>query len=649
MQAGTGAPDMALPWYGEESPQVSIIVLNFNKAHLTIACLKSIWAFTQGYRYEIIVVDNGSQLEDFKALSAFTGRYKLLRLGLNRFFGEGNNIGAETAAGEFVLFMNNDVIVTPNWLQPLMDAFNDHADCGVAGPKFVYPDNRLQECGAMLDDEGGALQIGQFQDSDSPRFNVGREVDYVSAAAALMRKTTFEDALGFDLLYEPAYYEDADLCLKVNRLGFKTYFVPESCVIHYANATTSDPTHGLQLNNILAINRDKFVGRWSGYLKTRRHDGGTTLPIMPPVIEGSERDGRPTAAVFTPFSIALEEDERFLLATAELLILKGYQVCLVLPEKYSYLRITKIAAILGLSLQGLSIATVQEFEAQPSVDVFVAMGNEITPSIKAMGRESFYYCRFPFLCAPDENDLRLEWMSKYQAIIVGSDFIREVVEKRCSEYSLPNRAVHVINPPAQMYPFGMGESRSRSIVSVGRFYSGERCEQQNRLIKAFRRLYESDAQAELHLLCSVGPKPQHREFLVECRRLAEDLPVYFHIDATHDLLEQVYKTASVYWHGAGFGVDAAAQPEQCEYFGVSVVDAMSAGLIPLVAGNGGPAHIVRHGWSGFCYESEAGLVDLTRKIFDYLGLMDEMRKNAHIRALDFSREAFVVRWQTLLS
>ena len=107
-------------WYREDAPAVSLIILNFNKSHLTAECLRSVWRHTEGYPYEIVVVDNGSDTEDFAALTAISGPFRLVRLQTNRFFGEGNNIGAESARADLVCFMNNDIIVTPHWLEPLM-------------------------------------------------------------------------------------------------------------------------------------------------------------------------------------------------------------------------------------------------------------------------------------------------------------------------------------------------------------------------------------------------------------------------------------------------------------------------------------------------------------------------------------------------
>jgi GT2 family glycosyltransferase/glycosyltransferase involved in cell wall biosynthesis len=598
-------------WYSENTPQVSIVILNFNKVHLTIDCLQSIWEHTCGYYYEVIVVDNGSQPDDFQVLSAFEGAYKLLRLDVNRYFGEGNNIGAELAMGEFLLFMNNDVVVTPNWLPPLMGAFHDHPNCGAAGPKFVYPNGLLQEAGALLDEEGSSIQIGIFQDPESPRFNCGRVVDYVSAAAVLLRKKIFEKVLGFDFIYEPGYYEDVDLCLKIGQLGLNTYYVPEASVIHHANATTADPKNGfgLHLNHIGAINREKFVQRWGDYLKTGRHHD--PIPTSPLIINEAQLGKKLTAAVFTPYNMVPGGGERYLLATAEVLIQDGYQVWLVTPEKYSYLRITKIAAILGLNLQGLGITTLTVAEAMPRFDIFVAMGNEIAAPVKALGERNFYCCQFPSPCTQNEINQRPSWMADYEAFIVYSDFVKNHLIEQLVRYGIPNQAIHIINPPVDMQAFDLDIPRS-GIISVGRFFTGGHCKQHDFLIRAFRKLYESGIRSELHLVGSLHPEPQHREYFLECQRLAQGLPVHFHVDASPNTLAKLYASSFIYWHGAGFGVDATVEPEKCERFGLSVVEAMSAGVISLVVNNGGPAIIIQDNWNGYCYDTEDRLIELTQ-------------------------------------
>lgn len=636
----------AMSWYSPEAPQVSIVVLNFNKAKLTIDCLQSLWEYTQGYRYEIIVVDNGSRPDEFAILSDFKGCYKLLRLDVNRYFGEGNNIGAEAAKGEFVVFMNNDVTVTSNWLPPLMEPFDKHSDCGATGPKFLYPNGMLQEAGALMDEHGGSVQIGKFQDPKLPQFNLGRTVDYVSAATVVMRKEKFEEILGFDFIYEPAYYEDVDLCLKLGQIGLKTYYIPESCVVHHENATTADPRNSALLNNIVAVNQKKFVARWDQFLKT-----GVHLDFHPndfPVIRPATTAGARTAAIYTPYNINPGGGERYLLSIAEALIGAGYQTWLVTPERYSLLRITKVAGIFGLQLQGLAIITTDEAEAMQPFDVFVAMANEIAPPIAALGKKSFYCCQFPFPCSDQELERRRPWLEGFDAYILYSEFVEVNIHKQLRLHKFPEMPTHIIRPPVDMLQVS-GEKKRGSIISVGRFFTGGHCKQQHMLIVAFRRLIEMGIDAELHLVGSLPSESQHREYFVECQRLAQGLPVHFHVDAATEVLVDLYAEASVYWHGGGYGVDTDVAPEKCEHFGISVVEAMSAGVIPVVVNNGGPAISVQHGISGFCYDTENELIEHTMTIlFGEDDKIAQMRECAQVRAQDYSKEVFSASFSEFL-
>ena len=107
-------------WYDAKSPEVSIIVLNFNKGDLTRECLNHIVANTTGRRYEVVIVDNGSDHAETQKLSGLDFEFKLVMLPVNRYFGEGNNIGVEASRGRYLVFLNNHAFVTPNWLEPLI-------------------------------------------------------------------------------------------------------------------------------------------------------------------------------------------------------------------------------------------------------------------------------------------------------------------------------------------------------------------------------------------------------------------------------------------------------------------------------------------------------------------------------------------------
>lgn len=96
-------------------------------------------------------------------------------------------------------------------------------------------------------------------------------------------------------------------------------------------------------------------------------------------------------------------------------------------------------------------------------------------------------------------------------------------------------------------------------------------------------------------------------------------------------------------------MDATVDPEKCEHFGISIIEAMSAGVIPLVVNNGGPAIIIQDNWNGYCYDTEDRLIELTREIFlQPEPELSEMRERARISAGEFSKESFTECWQNLL-
>lgn len=600
--------ELACQWYDERTPTVSIIILNWNKSELTRQCLTAVWRHTGGFRYEIIVLDNGSRAEELAALENIVGRFRLIRLPCNRFFGEGNNIAAEQALGSYIVFLNNDAFVTCNWLPPLIQVFQDCNDSGVVGPKFVYPDGRMQEAGAMLDSQGYAVQLGKFGDANDPRYRTQTSVHYVSAACSVIKLEIFKQVLGFDLMWDPGYYEDSDLCSKVAQLGLKTYYCPTSTVVHVENATSSDSTHGLKLNNIVSINRLKFVERWSGYLQ-----GGDGPPPLgripfPAYLDGQKNRRR--ICLYTPYDLLPGGGEMYLLSVAAALSQHNL-VTLVTPAAYSRLRLLTMGRELNLDLDQVHLRTLDQVSQDQPFDLCVAMGNEIVPSLKGLGRRNLYMCQFPFPIGVEEVARRRAFWDEYEAVIVNSAFTKGHALAAMEQFKLPSKLVHVMTPPVQLID-PPTKPKEALILGVGRFFAGGHCKRHDVMIQAFRRLIETtESDVQLHLAGALHPQPQHRDYLLHLQDLAGTLPVVFHLNISRADLIGLYRRALVYWHATGIDVDPIGEPEKCEHFGITVVEAMSAACIPIVPNRGGPAGIVRHGITGFHYGSEAELAAMT--------------------------------------
>ena len=256
-------------------PELSIVIVNFNKAHLTLKSVKSVLAAAITVHFEIIVVDNGSEQLDYEILKDATQTFRLLRVEQNVFFGPGCNKGAEAALGEFILFLNNDAFLPPGTVESLLEAFAEKPDCGAAGPVFYYPDGRLQEAGASVNADGLPRQRGKgdpwFRVEALPRFDV---VDYVSGACLMMRRSMFHELGGFDGLYAPAYYEDTDLCFKLTTHDLKVYLATHAKCVHIEGVSSAGLPSFDSLRVRTAVQRKRFVSRWGKILRERTERSG---------------------------------------------------------------------------------------------------------------------------------------------------------------------------------------------------------------------------------------------------------------------------------------------------------------------------------------------------------------------------------------
>ncbi len=211
--------------------------------------------------YEVLVVDNGGA--DKRPLPA-DAMVELLRNRDNIGFGPGSNQGAERARAEFVCFINPDVLVRPGWLPPLLERLGDDR-VGAVFPAMLNLDGTLQEAGAFVTGEAHTFTFGRDDDPDAPEHSFRREVDFGSAACMCLTRKTFELASGFDSAYRLAYFEDADLCFRLRRLGLRPVYEPRSRVEH-ARTVSADPAG---LEQVYAANREVFLDRWEPDLAAR--------------------------------------------------------------------------------------------------------------------------------------------------------------------------------------------------------------------------------------------------------------------------------------------------------------------------------------------------------------------------------------------
>lgn len=260
-------------------------------------------------------------------------------------------------------------------------------------------------------------------------------------------------------------------------------------------------------------------------------------------------------------------------------------------------------------------------------------GVQAGPSFKAAVRR-----RYPSLARRPAD---FEFVASYDRVVSNSEYTRRWVQ-RWWEID-----TDVLNPPVTLQQRG---NKEKIILNVGRFFSPDRghCKKQLDLVRAMRAIDWRGRLPGWSLHLVGGCAPDDQDYLEKVRREAKGLPVEFHVDASGAELRDLYGRASIYWHATGLGEDPEQQPDRFEHFGITTVEAMSAGAVPVVIRAAGQEEVVEHGVSGLLWEPLVQLVCFTED----LALDDERRRKmsatAEERAQAFGLDAFGQRVRELV-
>lgn len=268
--AATDHPPTAVP--ASAAPRASIVIPVFNQLAHTLACLHALAEHPPAAPCEVIVVDDGSCDDTASVLPRVAGlRYH--RRPANGGFIAACNDGAALARGELLVFLNNDTVPQPGWLDALLATFEAVPEAGLVGAQLLYPDGRLQESGGVVFSDGSAWNYGRFEAPEDCRFAYLRDCDYASGAAIAVPRALFARLGGFDTRYAPAYYEDTDLAFAVRAQGHRVLVQPAARVVHVEGATAGTDT-GSGIKAYQLRNRMLFAEKWRDAL-TRQPEPGT--------------------------------------------------------------------------------------------------------------------------------------------------------------------------------------------------------------------------------------------------------------------------------------------------------------------------------------------------------------------------------------
>lgn len=226
-------------------------------------------------------------------------------------------------------------------------------------------------------------------------------------------------------------------------------------------------------------------------------------------------------------------------------------------------------------------------------------------------------------------------LKNFDHILCNSRFTKNIIDHTFSCRS------QVLYPPVTLMK---PAAKTNTILSVGRFDNILHAKRQDVLIQAFKQLNLPGWKLIL-AGGSLAPKEQQASLA----KFIDSADIEIILNPSFTQLSQLYGQAKIYWHAAGFGSNLTKSPEKAEHFGISTVEAMSAGAIPIVFAGGGQLEIIKHGVNGFLWKNVPDLVQQTRQIISGTANSDPIINEAVKTASSFSQSQFIKAFQQYAS
>lgn len=245
--------------------KVSVIIINYNTFNLTSNCIRSLIRQGHGFDYEIILVDNASTDSDPEKFLVEFPSIKLMKSSVNGGFAVGNNLGMRDAAGEYILLLNSDTVLTENSVQLTYEYMIQHPEAGVVGCRMVFPDNKIQYSARRFRSIGwefrDLFRFIPYMMSYKSRANKmlgkyfrhdeNRECDWINGAFFMFPKKILQELPGHKLDDRFFMYgEDQLWCEQIKQLGYSILFFAGTTIIHI-NSGSTDPTKQLRWRRIM--------------------------------------------------------------------------------------------------------------------------------------------------------------------------------------------------------------------------------------------------------------------------------------------------------------------------------------------------------------------------------------------------------------
>jgi len=351
------------------------------------------------------------------------------------------------------------------------------------------------------------------------------------------------------------------------------------------------------------------------------------------------------AGIFDPYLDTIGGGERYAMTVAEVLLKKDWQVDIFWNDDKSK---QKLINRFSLDISGVNFLPYSprvnnlfgRYKIERNYDFLFYFSDGSIPLM--FGKKNILHFQVPFknvLRKSLKNSLKLKTID---AVVCNSYFTKTVIDKCLEIKSL------VVYPPVDVEAF-MPLKKENIILAVGRFEKSLTEKRQDILIETFKKMIDNGLKSwKLVIAGGCSADENKNEILNVLKNRAKSLPIEIKVNLPFSELKELYAKAKIFWHAAGYGADEEKNPEKVEHFGMTTVEAMAAGCVPIVQDKGGQKEIVEEGKSGFLWLSVDELVTTTLKVIQNNELSERISTNAIQRSKDFSKEKFYEKIYSLV-
>lgn len=378
------------------------------------------------------------------------------------------------------------------------------------------------------------------------------------------------------------------------------------------------------------------------------------------------------AAIYDPYLDTLGGGERYCLTVGEILLKNKYQVDLFWSGESNIINqaekrfnldlkgINCLPDIFGLVPQKLDLIEnesidhlhsqsipkqnfiqkiknfIKKYQILSKYDLLFYLSDGSVPFL--FSKKNFLHVQVPFISKVTLPEKILDiFKNKFiHEVICNSQFTSKFLTR------FPESKIQVLYPPVDVEKFTVAKDKENIILSVGRFDNILNSKKQDVLIEAFKKIFQMQPDLKWKLVLMGGSReiPSENHYLIHLQHLSQNLPIEFIVNPDFEKLKEVYSKSKIYWHAAGSGVDEFLHPEETEHFGMSVVEAMASGAVPLVVTRGGLTEIVSDSKNGYTWQNIDELVAKTQLLLATPKDMEKLSTEVITYSQLFSKEKF---------